>query len=84
MWQPIETYPKGIGTSGPMVALASFIRYEMEYGELSDWHHRWYAIGCWFNGWKARSGAQFGVSPGNDWLALKDPTHWAPIPDELT
>lgn len=67
-----------------MVALASFYRYETEDGEWSDWQLRWSAIGCWFNGWMARSGAQLGVCPGNDWLALKDPTHWAPIPDELT
>ncbi len=82
-WQPIETYPKPEWGGGPMAVLARFYQHESEDGEMSEWNSHWKAIGCWFNGWKARSGAQLGVFPGNDWLTLKEPTHWAPLPDDL-
>lgn len=80
-WQPIETYKKTRGNSDEMVVLASFHQYEQEDGQMSEPDLRWMAVGCWFDGWQARSGAQLGVCPGNDWLALKEPTHWAPLPD---
>ncbi len=81
-WRGIATYPKSSVGSGPMVVLARFYQIELEDGDLSQPVLGWYAVGCWFNGWAARSGAQFGVFPGNDWISLKEPTHWCPLPPD--